>query len=187
MGEKAMNHRTLFAALGLVSLIAAGGPASAAVIDITWADLIPASALIGGKPANVLGGVVQHSQVSNAAEAAGASQPTTSIEQLLGITSGVAYRNDLDHKDVKLSGFILPLQFNGSKVTQFLLVPFVGACVHVPPPPANQLVLVDVPQGYTTTGLWEPVSVTGTLSVSGISTELAQVGYSMKAIGINHI
>ncbi len=42
-----------------------------------------------------------------------------------------------------------------------LLVPFVGACVHVPPPPANQLVLVEVPGGYATSGLWEPVSVTG--------------------------
>jgi hypothetical protein len=182
-----MNHRTLFAAIGLVGLIAAGGPASAAVINITWADLIPASALIGGKPANVLGGVVQHSQVSTTGETAGASQPTTSIEELLGITSGVAYRNDLDKKDVKISGFVLPLQLNGDKVTQFLLVPFVGACVHVPPPPANQLVLVDVPQGYKTTGLWEPVSVTGTLSVSGISMELAQVGYSLKASNVNHI
>jgi hypothetical protein len=182
-----MKYRTLLAAIGLLGLIAVGGPASAAVINITWADLIPASALIGGKPANVLGGVVQHSQVSSSAETAGSSQPTTSIEQLLGITSGVAYRNDLDKKEVKLSGFVLPLKFNGDKVTQFLLVPFVGACVHVPPPPANQLVLVDVPQGYQTTGLWEPVTVIGTLAVSGISMELAEVGYLLKASGVNHI
>jgi hypothetical protein len=179
-----MRHR-LIAAFGLMGLLATA-PVQAAVIDITWADLIPKSAIVGDK-AKVLEGIVQHSQVSSAPEAAGASQPTVSVEQLLGITSAIAYRNDLDQKDVRLSGFILPLQFNGTKVTQFLLVPFVGACIHVPPPPANQLVLVDVPGGYATTGLWEPVSVTGTLSVSGISTELAQVGYALKASDVKHL
>jgi hypothetical protein len=167
----------LIAAFGLVALIAAV-PASAAVIDITWADLIPKSALVGDS-AKILQGTVQHSQVSTLSESAASTAPTKTIEEILGITSAVAYRNDLDQKDVKISGFVLPLQFNGTKVTQFLLVPFVGACIHVPPPPANQLVLVEVPQGYATSGLWEPVAVTGTLSVSGISTELAQVGYAL--------
>jgi hypothetical protein len=159
--------------------------ATAAPIAITWADLIPASAVIGDS-VHELTGTVQHNQVTNDAESA-TGGPTVSIEQLLGISSGVAYRNDLDQKEVKISGFILPLAFNGTKVTQFLLVPFVGACIHVPPPPANQLVLVDMPQGYSTTGLWEPITVTGTLSVSGISTELAQVGYALKATVVQHL
>ena len=172
---------SLFAAVTAVGV----SGAVAAPLDITWADLIPASAIIGDK-VHELSGSVSHSQVTDEAESS-TSAPSVSIEQLLGISSGVAYRNDLDHKDVKISGFLLPLSFNGTKVTQFLLVPFVGACIHVPPPPANQLVLVDVPQGYTTSGLWEPISVTGTLSVSGISTELAQVGYALKASGIAHL
>jgi hypothetical protein len=66
-------------------------------------------------------------------------------------------------------------------------VPFVGACIHVPAPPANQLVLVEMAKGYDTSGLWEPISVTGTLSVSGISTDLAQVGYALKATVVNHL
>jgi hypothetical protein len=173
---------------GLVALAAAfagGVSANAAAIDVKWADLIPASDILGDS-VHELTGTVQHSQVTNDAESS-TGGPTVSIEQLLGIASGVAYRNDLDNKEVRISGFILPLAFNGTKVTQFLLVPFVGACIHVPPPPANQLMLVDVPQGYNTTGLWEPISVTGTLSVSGISTELAQVGYSMKATAVMHL
>jgi hypothetical protein len=173
---------------GLVAVAAAfAGTAavSAAPIQITWADLIPASAVIGDK-VHELSGTVQHSQVTNDAESASGA-PSVSIEQLLGISSGTAYRTDLDKKDVQISGFILPLAFNGTKVTQFLLVPFVGACIHVPPPPANQLVLVDVPQGYATTGLWEPITVTGTLGIAGLTTELAQVGYSLKASGIVHL
>ncbi len=182
-----MQIRGYRMALAIVATLAVTAPTRAAVINITWADLIPASALVGGK-ANILQGTVQHSQVSAAPETAGSTAvPTQTIEQLMGITSAVAYRNDLDQKEVKLSGFILPLKFEGTKVTQFLLVPFVGACVHVPPPPANQLVIVDVPKGYATTVLWEPVSVTGVPSVSGISTELAQVGYALKAGQVDHL
>src|SRR3954466_16133084 len=122
--------------------------ASAAPIPITWADLIPASAIIGDK-VHELSGTVQHGQVSAAPENVDGS-PTKSIEELLGISSGVAYRNDLDQKEIKISGFLLPLAFNGTKVTLFVLGPFVGPCIPVPAPPANQLVLVDMAQGYAT-------------------------------------
>jgi hypothetical protein len=184
------KHPSKFAATAFTVVIAGAAAmwtaaASAAPIAITWADLIPASAVIGDK-VHELSGTVQHGQVSAAPENVDGS-PTKSIEELLGISSGVAYRNDLDQKEVKISGFLLPLAFNGTKVSQFLLVPFVGACIHVPAPPANQLVLVDVPQGYATSGLWEPISVTGTLSVSGISTDLAQVGYALKATVVSHL
>ena len=156
-----------------------GPAANAAPIDITWADLIPASAIIGDK-VHELSGTVQHNQVTNEAESTTATS-SVSIEQLLGISSGVAYRNDLDHKDVKISGFILPLAFNGTKVTQFLLVPFVGACIHVPPPPANQIVYVKVEQGFDVQGTFDPVWVTGTLKVTPTFTGLADAGYSLEA------
>jgi hypothetical protein len=175
-----------FAVAGFIAVASAfGSGAIAAPISITFADLIPASAIIGDK-VHELTGIVQHNQVSNDAESS-TGGPAVTAEQLLGISSGTAYRNDLDHKDVKINGFLLPLKFNGTKVTEFLLVPFVGACVHVPPPPANQLVLIDVPQGYETSGLWEPITVTGTLTVSGVSTDLADVGYALKASQVVHL
>ncbi|MFO1183633.1 MAG: DUF3299 domain-containing protein [Bauldia sp.] len=177
MGPVAVGVAVAFAVTAATAL-----PSRAAPIEITWSDLVPASAIVGDK-VRQLTGTVQHNQVTNDAENA-ANAKTTTVEEMLGISSGVAFRKDLDNKEVKLSGFILPLAFNGTKVTQLLLVPFVGACIHVPPPPANQLVLVEVPQGYASSGLWEPISVTGTLSVSGVSTELAQVGYAMKASAV---
>lgn len=175
-----VRAKSLALAASLALALAAAG--DAAPVELTWSDLIPASAVLGGK-VNTLTGTVQHNQVTADKETPG-PVATAPIEEMLGISSGVAFRNDLDGKEVKLSGFILPLAFNGTKVTQLLLVPFVGACIHVPPPPANQLVLVEVPQGYASSGLWEPISVTGTLSVSGVSTELAQVGYALKASAV---
>ena len=49
------------------------------------------------------------------------------------IQTGVV--KDLHGKQVRLPGYILPLEMSGLKVTEFLLVPYVGACIHVPPPP----------------------------------------------------
>jgi len=79
---------------------------------------------------------------------------------------------DLDWKDLMpegqtalpqvlsgLLGFILPIDYSGTGVTAFILVPYVGACVHVPPPPANQLVFVTTPEPYETKGLFEAVNV----------------------------
>ena len=67
----------------------------------------------------------------------------------------------LNRKYVRLPGYVLPLEFVGTRVTEFLLVPFVGACLHVPPPPPNQVVYVRTRQAIDITGLYTPVHVTG--------------------------
>jgi len=66
-------------------------------------------------------------------------------------------------------------------VTDFLLVPFVGACIHVPPPPANQIIYVKIEQGFDVQGTFDPVWVTGTLKVAPTFTGLADAGYSLEA------
>jgi hypothetical protein len=66
-------------------------------------------------------------------------------------------------------------------VKQFLLVPHVGACVRVPLPPANQVILVDSATAFSVEGLFEPVWVTGTMAAGALSTDLADVGYEIAA------
>jgi hypothetical protein len=73
---------------------------------------------------------------------------------------------DLDGKDVRIPGYVLPTEFSGSKVVEFLLVPYVGACVHTPAPPANQMVHVKVDEGFTSEGLFAPVWVTGQINTA---------------------
>lgn len=76
----------------------------------------------------------------------------------------------LDGKQVRIAGYLLPIEFQGTKVTQFLLVPYVGACIHVPPPPANQIVHVKFSEGHHTSGLFDPVWVNGRIS-TGLSSQ----------------
>ena len=87
----------------------------------------------------------------------------------------------LNGKLVQLGGYIVPLDFDATSVKEFLLVPFVGACVHVPPPPANQIVYVQAPKGIKVKGLFEPVYVTGKLSTAPSFTGLADAGYTLEA------
>ncbi len=90
-------------------------------------------------------------------------------------------RTDWNGQTVRMRGFVVPIDFTGSGVTAFILVPFVGACVHVPPPPANQLVFVTTDTPFESSGLFEAVYVTGKFGVSSLTTDFADVGYAMAA------
>ncbi|HCS71705.1 MAG TPA: hypothetical protein DIW51_17235 [Rhodospirillaceae bacterium] len=96
------------------------------------------------------------------------------VDRMVGLVqkmqSEVAARNselahDLDGQLVRLPGYVLPLEFEGTSVKEFLLVPYVGACIHVPPPPINQTVVVHLNQSYAAKELYEPVWVTGRMTV----------------------
>lgn len=72
----------------------------------------------------------------------------------------------LDGKMVRLPGFMVPLEDDMKKVTEFLLVPSPQACIHVPPPPPNQMVLVTMEKGHSTEIAYGPVWVYGTLEIT---------------------
>jgi len=72
-----------------------------------------------------------------------------------------AVNETLNEQQVRLAGYVLPLEMDGLKITEFLLVPYVGACIHEPVPPANQIVLVKYAQGIEVDGQFTPVWVQG--------------------------
>jgi hypothetical protein len=88
---------------------------------------------------------------------------------------------DLDGKSVKLPGYIIPFDLTSEGVTSFMLVPYVGACIHTPPPPPNQLVFVTTERPWPNESLWDPVWVSGLLSAKAMSTQIADVGYQIRA------
>jgi hypothetical protein len=93
---------------------------------------------------------------------------------------------ELDGKRVRIGGYVVSLDFDATKVREFLLVPFVGACIHVPPPPANQIVYVKSEAGFEVSGMFDPVWVTGTLKATTAHTGLAEAGYSLVAEKVEH-
>ena len=76
-------------------------------------------------------------------------------------------------KQISLAGYLLPLDFSNSGVKEFLLVPYVGACIHTPSPPANQIAFVRMSKPYKVKGLYDPVWVTGRMNSKPVSKNLS--------------
>jgi hypothetical protein len=99
----------------------------------------------------------------------------------------------LNGKPVRIPGYLLPLEFDGDKVTEFLLVPYVGACIHTPPPPPNQIVHVKTEKAFTTDGgLYTPVWVNGLMKTEQSQSNLnfidgssdIPISYVLEAISV---
>ena len=88
---------------------------------------------------------------------------------------------EMNGAKVRIPGFIVPLEFDEQQtVTQFFLVPYFGACLHMPPPPPNQIILVNSPKGVQIEELYTPFWISGELSTTISENELALSAYSMK-------
>lgn len=87
----------------------------------------------------------------------------------------------LDGAYIKMPGYVLPIELTTAGVTSFIMVPYVGACIHTPPPPANQLVFVDSETPWPSDQLWDPVWVTGQMRHELQSTTIADIGYALTA------
>lgn len=104
----------------------------------------------------------------------------------------MAMDETLDGKTIRMPGYALALEYDGKRVTEFLLVPWVGACIHTPPPPPNQIVYVEASTAFTATSRFEPVWIEGTMKVGATQKELylidgsadINIGYSMTSARI---
>lgn len=79
-------------------------------------------------------------------------------------------------KRIKIPGFVVPLEYNNTKLTEFLLVPYFGACTHTPPPPANQIIYGKLDIGTDFDDIYLPVWITGTLNIERLQSELNEEG-----------
>ena len=87
----------------------------------------------------------------------------------------------LDGTRIRMPGYMLPLEFEGKLVTEFLLVPYVGACIHTPPPPANQIIHVKSEKGFEPgSRFFSPVWVTGLMEIEGKKIDTDMVDGSVE-------
>jgi uncharacterized protein len=103
------------------------------------------------------------------------------LDQILAEWENAPVVEELDGQLVRIPGFVVTLEGDGMTISEFLLVPYFGACVHVPPPPPNQLIHI-LPQ-QPIPGAWDmtPVWVTGELAVIRVDSSLGSAGYQLRA------
>jgi hypothetical protein len=154
---------------------------------ITWDDLSPAKGEKVKKNIDKNAGIIGIPDISEF----GGSQERFDIflddmkflKEMQG--DGGFINMNLNNKKIKIAGYIAPITFDGDDITEFLFVPYRGACIHVPPPPPNQIIYVKSASGLKADDMWAPQWITGTLSASPVSTFVADVGYSMEEASVS--
>jgi hypothetical protein len=149
----------------------AAAPASAAVREITWDDLLPE----GWDPMAVID-TLNLDSLDDADPRA-----TKAMEKLKSMWSEAPSNPAIAGKAVRIPGFTVPLELRRREVKEFLLVPYFGACIHVPPPPANQVIHVVADRPVALAEGMQAVWVEGVIELDTLSTEMGDAGYRLRA------
>ncbi len=174
---------------GVLPFLLAAGASSAFATDaprqLNWADLVPKNVVAAPlKSKSFFGG-------STPMPDGGPPPPPLAEGKFMsvkrrqpGSDKPPAVVPELDGQNVSIGGYVVPLDFDSTTVKEFLLVPFVGACIHVPPPPANQIIYVKADKGFEVGGVFDPVTVIGKIKTTVAFTGLADAGYTIEADNI---
>ena len=158
-------------------LLGAGLAHAAELPETDWLELMPKSDQIA---------LEQMPEIDHdSPEANGTFTDTGGLKQSKGLPA-VMYSSKtvagMNGKNIRLGGYPVPLETDAKgRSTLFFLVPYPGACIHVPPPPPNQLVLVRYPKGLKLDDIYTPLWVMGTLKVEKVSNDLADAAYALDA------
>ena len=155
--------RNLFAITLLVTTSMAA-MASSPHMEISWDELIPADAI---QPKEYT--IEELHQLND----------LLAEEDENADIAGRQFVQALAGKKIKLPAYVVPLESNTESYNEFLLVPYFGACIHVPPPPPNQTIFAVDKKGIKNQ-LFDAVWAYGTLQIETTNSELAESGYSMK-------
>lgn len=101
------------------------------------------------------------------------------LEKLKAAWAEAPVEPSLDGKRLKLAGFVIPLERKGDAVLELLLVPYFGACIHTPPPPANQIVHVILKKPAEGLKMMDAFWISGALSLQRGDSSLGVYGYRM--------
>ena len=96
--------------------------------------------------------------------------------------------DDLDGREVDLDGYVVPLGMDDAgAVNELLFVPFYGACIHVPPPPPNQIIHVTLAKPIALGNLWDAYRLSGHLRIKRFEADIASASYDADAATLTAI
>jgi hypothetical protein len=146
---------------------------AAAFKPMHWDDLMPA----GWDPMKQL----RATNPTSVAE--GSAAEIALMREMRVVLDNAPTRSELDGAKVKMSGYVVPLDPNRGQAREILLVPYFGACIHTPPPPANQIVHVVLPAPRALRTM-DMVSVSGSLRTKRLDSPAGTSGYWMRALTV---
>lgn len=139
--------------------------------EITWDDLMPKN----WDPMAPLKGL----KLDNLRD--GDPRAIEALEKIREAWNNAPVEPSLNNARIRIPGFVIPLEKVGNKVSEFLLVPYFGACIHTPPPPSNQVIHVTATKPVTGMRTMDTMWISGVMQASKVDTEMGQAGYQLKA------
>jgi len=168
-------RRRLLGSLALGALLASAGSylpvaqASSRLRDLSWDDLIPPD----WKPEKLLEGLNIAFLID------GDPRANEAMAKLREVWDKAPAVNALHGQQVRLPGYVAPLERSPRGISEFLLVPYFGACIHSPPPPANQIVHVTASEPISEKMAQGAVFASGRMEVQSFASALGVSGYRM--------
>jgi hypothetical protein len=156
---------------------------------VEWTELMPEEDLVAlSNPPDYLNDVEDggfedqiSDQLQNTFDLA--TESTTAEDNYQRALMSTSVVPELDGTSIRIPGFIVPIEFNDNQtITRFFLVPYFGACIHVPPPPPNQIIFVNYPKGLKLEALYDPFWISGVLKTSLQANDLATSAYTMDMV-----
>lgn len=145
------------------------------ITTLYWEDLIPDDFV---QPENPFATMTQE-EVDKLLD--GSDESNARLNQLQEEFNYAPVVDELDGKRVKIPAYVTPLEFDGqTKMSEFLLVPYVGACLHTPPPPANQVVHANSDEVVEFKNIYDPIWAIGTIRAETVQSDLAESGYRLE-------
>lgn len=176
-----MLRQTFSTLFALLFVLATTFQSNAAVVEITWDDLVPPEGLgkkIDMSKSEKIGSTVALNEFDGNKE-----DFELFLEDVKAMREfqpeGDEINVILHDTTIKLAGYVTPVGFDEESVTEFLFVPYMGACVHVPPPAANQIIYVKNAKGLKLEQIYDPVWLVGKLQAKSVSTMMADIGYTL--------
>ena len=114
----------------------------------------------------------------------GDPRATAALDKLKRAWDNAPTEPAMDNARIRIAGFVVPLDREGESVREFLLVPYFGACVHTPPPPANQVIHVTLATPAKGIRMMDAAWVSGKLRVAVSDTGMGISGYSMEGVNV---
>jgi hypothetical protein len=152
--------------------VLAGEPAASSYREVEWTELVPAS----WHPETLFEGLNPDELSDDDPRAIKA------LEALEAEWKNAPTNPDLQGRRIRIPGYVAPLDWEGAdRLKEFLLVPYFGACIHVPPPPANQIIYITMDKELAGIGAMDTVWVYGVLEIEkNDSGAMGAAGYGMR-------
>ena len=141
------------------------------VRDLKWEELVPP----GWDPAATLKNRGDLNRLQD-----GDPKANALLREVREIWDAAPTRAELGGQKVRLPGYLVPLEGQAGEWKEFLVVPYFGACIHSPPPPANQIVHVKAAVPAKGLRSMDTVWVTGTLRTERRDTDMGVSGYTLE-------